>query len=164
MKKTTIMTYTSTGLAFAAVLLFLSGLALYCAPTCRVARDIGWSFLFLGKESWETIHMTFALLLILLSIFHLYLNWNRFSSYFTQGSDGSSGGGRILFLIAIAAVVLILMSAFKIPPVGWLLESHDSLKSSWGSSRGPEGKRDGRGRGDSRGRFRGESPSSGSGW
>ncbi|WP_297501918.1 DUF4405 domain-containing protein [Thermococcus sp.] len=53
----------------------LSGIALYLAPSGRLARDFAWTFLGLGKETWEALHTYFGFAMVALVATHLIINW-----------------------------------------------------------------------------------------
>lgn len=122
--------HVSTGLLFVAAVLLVSGIALFTAPSCRVAELIGWSFCFLGKESWESVHVTFALLFFIASILHVALNWSPLVSYIR--GDGGIAGYRIALVCALTVIFLFIAAALDLPPVSWLYRAHEHIKFSWG--------------------------------
>jgi len=113
------------------VLLF-SGIALYLAPNCKVADQIGWRFCFLDKESLESLHITFSLVFLVLSILHVVYNWKALVSYLGGGFGVFAGLNRAVVISGAIMVLLFVMSVFRVPPVGWLHEAHEYLKFSWG--------------------------------
>ncbi len=126
-----IRTYLSVGSAFSFLLLALSGIALYFAPQCKVAEFVHWRFLLLGKESWEAIHLSFALLFVVLAPLHLWFNWSAFVSYFRRPSPDAGIKNRPVLLCLIIAMLLLLMSALRLPPVIWIHDIHEKIKKSW---------------------------------
>ncbi|HPA73659.1 MAG TPA: DUF4405 domain-containing protein, partial [Spirochaetota bacterium] len=62
--------FLSIGSALASIMLLISGIALYTAPPCSVANSIGWNFMLMGKETWEAVHIAFALSFIILASLH----------------------------------------------------------------------------------------------
>lgn len=124
--------YISIGITMSFPVLLVSGVALYLAPSCRVAEKIGWRFCFLGKESWEGVHITFGLLFLVLSIIHIVLNWRILLSYFKKGVSGIASVDRAVIICSVAAIVLFFMAAFNLPPAGWLHRAHEYIKFSWG--------------------------------
>jgi hypothetical protein len=146
--------FVSLVVTFSFLVLMMSGIALYIAPTCRVARDSGWSFICISKETWESLHVVFAFVFILSTVFHFIYNSKLFFRYIVEKINGRN----VLKTEAVAALIIIaalwVMSSFKIPPVGWIVDLHDAVKYSWDSDR-----RDGtefqRGRGFNRGRGEG---------
>jgi hypothetical protein len=149
--------FLSIGSALAFVALIFSGIALYTAPPCSVANSIGWSFLFMGKEAWEAVHIVFALAFIILASLHLWYNWGPFAGYFSRKPREGKPVSHSVIIAAIAAVALFLLAAFDLPPVSWLHQAHESIKFSWsrndgygqGKGRGMRGRGMGKQRGGS---------------
>jgi len=125
--------YISISITFCFIMLFTSGLALYFAPSCKTAQKIGWSFLFIGKESWEAVHIVFAVLFLITMATHLILNWKIFVLYFFD-REKNILNIKAAILCAAAAILFFLMSVFNIPPVSWLHKAHEIIKFSWGPS------------------------------
>ncbi|MFC1635648.1 DUF4405 domain-containing protein [Planctomycetota bacterium] len=69
-----------TGFSF--LLMAVTGLVLFIAPTCRMARDTSWTVWGQSKEQWVAVHVWFSIAFIVASIFHLYLNWTPLVNYF----------------------------------------------------------------------------------
>lgn len=120
--------FVSSGIAFAFVLLGISGIALYFAPSCRLARLTGWEFLFLDKETWETLHMTFALLFLIGGSFHLFLNWNIFLIYMKGKKSEAKLRNRPFIFAAVIALFFLLMAFFSVAPVSWMGDYHETIK------------------------------------
>jgi ABC-type Fe3+-siderophore transport system permease subunit len=131
-----IRTYLSVGSAFSFLFLVLSGIALYSAPQCKVAEFIHWRFLLLGKESWEAVHISFALMFAVLAPLHLWYNWSTFASYFRRSSPDAGIKNRPVLLSLIIAMILFLMSALRLPPVIWIHDIHEKIKKSWAPKKG----------------------------
>ncbi len=68
-------------LLFAAAILLISGIALFVAPSGRIARTTGWEFLGLTKTQWEEIHTVFGYAGAIFGLFHLLLNWRCLVGY-----------------------------------------------------------------------------------
>lgn len=54
----------------------ISGIALYLAPSGRIVRESGWTFLGLGKDAWESLHLYFGFAMIALVALHLAVNFS----------------------------------------------------------------------------------------
>ncbi len=124
--------YISIGTTMSFLVLLFSGIALYLAPNCRVADAIGWRFCFLDKESLESVHITFSLVFIILSILHVMYNWKALVSYLRNGFGVFAGLNRAVVISGAVTVLLFVMSVFRVPPVGWLHGAHEYIKFSWG--------------------------------
>lgn len=54
----------------------LSGIALYLAPSGKIAEITKWTFLGLNRSVWEALHIYFGFAMIALVAIHLFVNWN----------------------------------------------------------------------------------------
>jgi hypothetical protein len=132
-KNNSVRPFISIAITIASVILVISGIALFCAPKCKVAEKIGWQFLFISKETWESTHITFAFLFLFLTIIHLVLNWKILITYFKNGQYRIPMPNRTVIFCTLAAIAFFIMSALEIPPVSWLHKAHENIKASWGS-------------------------------
>jgi hypothetical protein len=69
-----------TGVSF--LLMTVTGLVLFFAPSCRIARDTSWSVLGYDKDQWVATHVWFSIAFVVASIFHIYFNWAALICYF----------------------------------------------------------------------------------
>ena len=69
-----------TGFSF--ILMTVTGLVLFFAPSCRIARDTSWSVLGYNKDQWIDVHVWFSIVFVIASIFHIYFNWAVLVCYF----------------------------------------------------------------------------------
>jgi len=69
-----------TGFSF--ILMTVTGLVLFCTPSCRIARDTSWSILGYNKDQWIDVHVWFSIVFVIASIFHIYFNWAVLVCYF----------------------------------------------------------------------------------
>ncbi len=113
------------------LILALSGIALFIAPSCKTAEKTGWYFLLINKESWEIVHIFFAVLFIIAITIHLILNWKIFISYFIDKGENILKIKEAILCI-IVAILLFFLSIFNLPPGSWLHRMHEIIKFSWG--------------------------------
>ena len=59
------------------IIVGLSGIALYLAPSGKIAKITGWTFLGLSRDTWITQHIYFGLIMIGLVVVHIILGFNR---------------------------------------------------------------------------------------
>jgi hypothetical protein len=62
----------------------VTGIVLFVTPPGRVAHWPGWRLPGLGKDRWSAPHIWFALLFLIASGFHTWLNWRTLLGYFTS--------------------------------------------------------------------------------
>ena len=67
---------------FAFVLMAVTGLVLFFAPSCRIARDTSWIIWGHDKDQWVAVHVWFSIAFTVASLFHTYLNWSALINYF----------------------------------------------------------------------------------
>ncbi len=116
-------------LTFCFIVLALSGISLYAAPQCRVADEISWRMLGLAKEQWNSLHLTTALITLILIFVHLLVyNWQPIKNYFKPKALKVLGLRPELFFSLLVAAVLVLGSALFWPPFNLLPESHEAIE------------------------------------
>ena len=117
------------------VVVTLSGIVLFIAPSGRVARDIGFEVLGLDKEGWELVHDVFGFAMIAAILFHLYFNWRIFVNYFRKIIQRVR---KIRLRETIAAVLLtvflLLSVIFSFPPSSFVSDLSEAAKYSWEGS------------------------------
>ena len=115
-----------TGLSF--LLMAVTGLVLFFAPSCRIARDTSWSILGYLKEQWVAVHVWFSVTFIIASIFHMYLNWTALMCYFkSKIRNGFAFRAEWLAALAICGV-LYAGTIFEIAPFSSLIAWKDTFK------------------------------------
>jgi hypothetical protein len=102
---------------------------LYIIPHGRVTYWTFWRLLGLQKQDWEALHTIFGFLMVLLGIWHIFLNWKSLKNYFLRkktvvfSKEFWIAGG-----ITFAIAVLILLN---VPPFSTIIELEESIKTSW---------------------------------
>lgn len=109
----------------------VTGLVLYIEPHGRIAYWTNWRLLGLGKDQWDGIHIISSAVFVVAGGFHLVYNWRPFLSYMRAKVETGLRLRRELG-IAVAALLLIVISGiFHLPPLGWLLDANEAIKTSW---------------------------------
>ena len=117
--------------AWGFLLLLVTGLVLYVEPHGRVAFWTEWTFLGLGKEQWDGVHIVSGWLFIVAGLLHVWLNWKPLLRHLGRGAQvGWRLRWELLLSLAIGLVVA-LGGLLHLPPVGWLLDINDAAKSAW---------------------------------
>jgi hypothetical protein len=131
------------GLSF--ILMVVTGLVLFIAPSCRIARDTSWTVLGHDKDQWVAVHVWLSIAFTIASVIHIYLNWKVLISYFkSKVRKGWAFRAEWLAALAICAV-LYAGSAAEVPPFSSVMAWKETFKH-------PEGEGSGRGAGQGRGR------------
>jgi hypothetical protein len=130
-------------LAFSAILLALSGIVLFIAPSNRIAIDISWSFLFLGRNQWLSLHLTSALIVLVLTCIHLIVyNWKVFVSYLRPRGKKVLGMQPSLLYSLLLLGVIFLGSALLLPPFHFLQHTREAIKDHYRAEYGIERRQD----------------------
>lgn len=116
-------------LAFIA--LAFTGFILFICPHGRIAYWSDWRMFGVSKEMFGGIHTTLALLFLIVSLLHIYLNWSPIVRYMKNKAQ------KLVVLTAefvAAAVITVLFLAgtyFDIFPFSRFLGFCETIKSGW---------------------------------
>lgn len=77
----------SLTILIAFLLLAISSIILYIVPEGRVAYWSNWTILGLSKLQWGNLHITSGFLFIILSIWHIVLNWKCIVNYMKKSAE-----------------------------------------------------------------------------
>jgi len=92
------------GISF--VLMAVTGLVLFIAPSCRVARDSSWAVWGHDKDQWIAIHVWLSIAFVVASFIHIYLNWAVLTNYFkTKLHRGLAFRYEWVSALAICAII-----------------------------------------------------------
>jgi predicted transcriptional regulator len=88
----------------------------------RVAYFTGWTFLGLGKDEWDNLHVIFGFLMVFVAIWHIILNWKPLKKYIFQKES----------LYALIIVGIIIFGTIKnIQPFKAVSDFENYIKNSW---------------------------------
>ncbi len=137
--------FVSLLLTFVFTILTLSGICLYVAPQCSVAEEIAWRMLGLEKGQWESIHMTSALVFLVLAGIHLLVyNWKVFVAYLKPKTSRILSMRSELLFSLLAAVILLIGAALIMPPFSILPDTNDAIQMHYREKSGFDDNSDGR--------------------
>jgi hypothetical protein len=92
--------------AFSFVVMTVTGLVLFFAPSCRIARDTAWIVWGHNKDQWAGVHVWFSIAFVVASLFHTYLNWSALVNYFrTKLKQGLAFRAEWISALVICGVV-----------------------------------------------------------
>lgn len=124
--------FISFGLTFSFLAITLTGIVLYFAPAGRIAHWINWKFWALDKDQWQAIHITFSLMFIVLSVFHLFsINWKTFLSYIRKKSEIGLNKHKEMIFSLLLTVLFFFGTLLTIPPFSSVLDFSAYLKGTW---------------------------------
>ncbi len=109
----------------------LTGLVLFVEPYGRVAYWTGWTFLGLGKDEWDGIHVISSWLFVVVGIWHLVLNWHAFVGHLRRRVQNAVHL-RAELAVALAVALLVVASGiWHLPPLSWILDLNEEAKNAW---------------------------------
>ncbi len=123
-----------TGLSF--VVMAVTGLVLFFAPSCRVARDTSWSVLGYDKDQWVAVHVWFSITFLVASLFHIYCNWTALVCYF-KAKVRRGFAFRAEWVAALLLCGLVYAGTiFEAPPFSSLMAWKETFKREGAGSGG----------------------------
>ncbi|MCW3804030.1 DUF4405 domain-containing protein [Plebeiibacterium marinum] len=124
--------FISFGLAIAFIAIFVTGIVLYIAPPGRIAHWTNWKIWALTKEEWQAIHITFSLMFVILSIFHLFsINWKVFISYIKSKTSAGINKKKELATSTIVSLIVLTGTIYAVPPFSSVIELSEYFKETW---------------------------------
>jgi len=131
------------GLSF--VLMVVTGLVLFFAPACRIARDTSWAVLGQSKDQWVAVHVWLSIVFVVASLIHVYLNWTALINYF-KDKVRKGWAFRAEWVAALAVCVLLYAgSAREVAPFSSLMAWKETFKHPSSGGDFGRGYRGGRG-------------------
>jgi len=110
-----------------------TGVILFVVPPGRIANWTGWTLLGLTKHQWIGLHDWFSIIFVVASVFHVYLNWKLFVSYF-KSKVSKAFALRIEWALALVICGIVFLGTLgDITPFSSLLAWNESIKHSWDS-------------------------------
>ncbi len=89
------------------IMIIISGVALFIAPSTKIAVHEQWRFLQVSKFQWQALHTIASIIFLLFGLFHVYYNRKALKNYIVK---------KHLSLEFVGAVILggvIAFTAFK---------------------------------------------------
>ncbi len=143
--------FVSLLLSFGFLFLAISGIILFAAPPCRVAEEISWKVLGIAKDQWSSVHMTFALIFLIMAVIHLVVyNWKIFYGYMKSGKRQILSMRPELLYALVLTVILFAGAVLMLPPFNLLPDANEAIKGHYREQSGideRDNRRDGRGQG-----------------
>jgi hypothetical protein len=119
----------TTALSFVAM--SVTGVVLFVTPPGRIAHWTGWRMLALTKDQWGGLHIWFSLVFMIAAVFHLYLNWRCFLSYF-RNRVRKAFAFRTEWIIALLLCAVVGWGTLtNAGPFASLLTWNEAIKRGW---------------------------------
>jgi hypothetical protein len=114
------------GLSF--MLMAVTGLVLFFAPSCRIARDTSWAVWGHDKEQWVAVHVWLSIAFVVASIIHVYINWTALTSYF-KSKIHKQLALRTEWIVAVAICVALYVGSVRgVTPFSSLMAWKETFK------------------------------------
>lgn len=123
--------FTSLTITFSFLIMTYTGILLFIAPKGRVANWTNWKLFGLDKTQYTNLHVTFMVLFIIVSIFHIYLNWKPLMSYFKNKSREFSLLTKEFIFALTINIFFIVGTLYYWAPFEQFLDFEEDVKSSW---------------------------------
>lgn len=111
-----------------AVVLLVSGIVLFIAPSGRIANTTQWALLWLDKDGWVNLHNVFAILFVAGLVWHLVFNWKPLSNYVVSRATHHLNLKREMLVALAVILALVVMAAQELPPVSHLADLGDYFR------------------------------------
>jgi magnesium-transporting ATPase (P-type) len=121
----------SLTLLLSALCMLLTGLVLFIQPHGSVARWLNWSLLSLNKDQWSAVHVNMGVLMISLSILHLYLNWKPLLAYLRNRAKKMVVINRQFLASLLITAYVGLGTIWGLPPMQQFLNLSENIKQSY---------------------------------
>lgn len=105
-----------------AVILLISGIVLFIAPSGRIANTTQWALLWLDKDGWANLHNVFAILFVAGLIWHLVFNWKPLSNYVVSRATHHLNLKKEMLAAVAVILVLVIVVAQNLPPADALTD------------------------------------------
>ncbi len=121
--------YVSLILVFAFIILTWTGIMLYIAPHGRVANWTNWKIMSASKSDFERMHTIWGYIMVILSLLHIYLNWNSIKMYIKKKKSNFISKEFIISLLIVA--VLFVLIRKNVGPVKLIMNIGEKASNSW---------------------------------
>ena len=128
----------SFALAFAFLVMAVSGIVIYLAPKGRDARLMQWEYSGWDRQEWVDVHITSCVLFLILGGMHVFYNWRVLRGYlYSKARRDINLWKELLVAMALTGVVLV-GTLHGWPPMNRVLLWRQELKHRH-SPPGPRG-------------------------
>ena len=124
--------------AFTSVLLFwtglvmaVSGIVLFIAPSGRVARAAVWTLWGLDKDGWGAVHTILSFLFTIFAVIHVALNWKPLVSYLKDRVTRTIKLRREWAGATLASILVCALTILAVPPFQSIMDLGDGIKEGW---------------------------------
>ncbi len=118
---------TSLCVAVSFLAMVISGVAMFLAPSTRIAREINWQMWGLSKAAWQDLHLVFSALFLIVAVIHTVFNWRAMVNYL-KARAAEHRGIRWEWPAALLLGALIWVGTRReMLPFSWLLDWRETF-------------------------------------
>jgi hypothetical protein len=130
---------------FTFVAMAVTGLVMFFAPSCRIARDTSWTVWGYDRDQWTAVHVWFSIAFVGASMLHIYLNWAALTTYFQKKLHRRLALRAEWITALVICGVIYAGTVYEVAPFSLLTAWKDTFKrGEGGSGAGGQGWRGGR--------------------
>jgi hypothetical protein len=113
------------------LVLTVSGIVLYVMPRGRVANWTDWTMLGLNKPTWQSMHMSVALLFLATVLLHLWFNWTVFWGNIKKKASIALNLKAEMAAAILLTGIVVTGAIFHVPPFRNILDLNYQIKDYW---------------------------------
>ncbi|WP_421715540.1 DUF4405 domain-containing protein [Arcobacter arenosus] len=122
---------TSLTMMLSILIMAYTGIMLFIAPPGRIANWANWKILGLSKEQYGQVHTTFMVLILVMTILHVFYNWKPITSYMKNKAKQMIVFTKDMLVAVVLTLVFLVGTLTFITPFSSFLEFGDGIKNSW---------------------------------
>ncbi len=107
-----------------------SGIILFLSPAGSIARRSSWAVWGLNKGQWESIHIVFSLVLLLILAGHLYFNWRMLTHFLWDKMRQIVTLKKELAGAFAMTVLLLIGTLWNVQPLSAITDLRETMKRS----------------------------------
>lgn len=107
-------------LAFSFLVMLISGIVSFLAPSGRISRQVDWTLLGLDRPGWQTMHLSFAVVFVTVGLVHLVFNRKGLLRHLRDRASHHVTLKREAVLALLVTFWLIASAVLALPPASTL--------------------------------------------
>lgn len=113
------------------LVMLISGAVMFLAPSGRVAKDIDWALLGIGRAEWQTLHLSFAVVFIAMGLSHLACNWRSLAHHLRDRASRNLTLKWEAVLALVVTVWLVTSAVVPWPPASILHDLNEFFRRTY---------------------------------
>lgn len=123
---------------FSFVVMLVSGMVNFLAPSGRVAREVGWTLLALDRVAWQSLHLSFAIVFVVAGVVHIAFNWKGLVHYLRDRTSHHLTARWEAVLALLISAWLAASAVLALPPASNLHDLTTQFRQTfWASQPSP---------------------------